>query len=93
VKPVLERVSFGKLASHPARTSPMGDDCGHSAYVCYRMTVGKFAKTLQLSHQLQYDVLMNIVRLFTLCFAKGVQAEFETNDAFDYGFGVDGNEL
>jgi hypothetical protein len=45
---ILERVSFGKLAPHPARTSSVRDDRRHPAYVSDWMTAGKFAKALQL---------------------------------------------
>jgi hypothetical protein len=38
---ILERVSFGKLASHPARARAMRDDGRHPTHVCDRMRGGQ----------------------------------------------------
>jgi len=55
--------------------------------------VGKFAKALQLPDELQYDVLVNVIGLGALRFLVRVEAEFETNDAFDHGLSVARNQL
>src|ERR1041384_341393 len=86
-------MTFRKLAPHPTRASPVRDDCRHPAHVCDWVTVRKFAKTLQLSQQLQHDFLLYVVGLFALSFAKRVQTKFEANDAFDYRFGMDCDQL
>jgi len=71
----------------------MRDNRRHPAHVCDGMSVRKFAKALQLAQQLEHHFLLDIVGLFALSFAKRVQAQFETNNAFDYRFGMDRNEL
>ena len=88
MKTILERVAFRKLSSHPARTSAMRDDCRHATHVSNRMAAREFAKALQLGHELQHDFLVNVVSLSALSFAIRVETEFETNDAFDYRFGM-----
>ena len=75
------------------RARPVRDDCRHSAHVCDWVTVGEFAKALQLSQQLQYDFLLNVVSLRTLRFAVRVETKFKANDAFDDRLGVNCDQL
>jgi len=93
VQTILERVSFRKLASHPTRTRAMGDDGRHPTHVRDRMRFGKLAKALQLRDELQHNVLMNVIGFGALRFLMRVEAEFETNDAFDHGLSVARDQL
>jgi len=86
-------MSFGKLAPQPASAGAMCDYCGYATQVSDRMTVGKFAKALQLGQQLQHDFLLDVVSFSALCFAVGAEAELVANDGFDYGLGVDRDQL
>src|SRR5215211_5184499 len=93
MKTIFERMTFGKLASHPASTGAMRDDCRHPTNVADRMSAPEFAKALQLRHELQQDFLVNVVGLGALRFAIRVETQFETNDAFDHRLGVDCDQL
>jgi hypothetical protein len=93
MKTILERVSFGKLASQPASAGAVCDYCGHATQVGNRMTVRKFAKALQLGQQLQQDFLLNVVSFSALRFAIGAEAQFVANNCFDYRLGVDRDQL
>jgi hypothetical protein len=65
-------VSLRKLSTHPTCTRSVRDDGSHSAHVCDWMSAGKFTEALQLSYQLQYHFLMNVVDFFALSSAEGV---------------------
>ncbi len=93
MKTILERVSFRKLSTHPARTGAMRNDSRHAAHVGNWMAGRQFAKSLQLGQQLQYNVLMNVIGLSSLDLAMRVEAEFETNNSFNYRLGMDRDEL
>jgi hypothetical protein len=71
----------------------MCDYCGHAAQVSNRVTVRKFSKALQLGQQLQHDFLLNVVSFRALRLAIGAEAQFVTNDSFDYRLGVDRDQL
>lgn len=93
MKPIFYCVAFRKLAAHPARARAMRDDRGHPAHVDDRIAAGCFAKPLQLGHELKHGFLVNIVDVSSLAFTVRAQAQFETDDVFDYRFGVGGNQV
>ena len=93
MKAIFERVTFGKVPAHPARTGAMRDDRRHPTNVADRMSTRQFAKALKLSHELQHDFLVNVVGLCALRRAVRVETQFEANDAFDDRLGVDCDQL
>lgn len=57
------------------------------------MPAGKFAKSLQLRHELQNDFLIKVVSLGFLRLMIGVETQFEANDTLYDWFGVNGDQL
>src|SRR5215204_6200237 len=89
IKAILQCVPFRKLPSHPPRTSAMRDDGSHPSHVGDRMPVRQFAKPLQLGHQLENNFLLDVVGFSSLSLTISVKTEFEPNNAFDNGLGMD----
>src|SRR4030095_8039896 len=61
VKAVLQRMSFGELATHPARASSMRYHSRQPAQVGNRMGVRLLAQLVQFGQQLQQDLLIYVV--------------------------------
>ena len=80
---VLERVTFGELAAHPARAGPVCDDGRHAAHVPDGVAVGASAKLTEPRQQLQQRLLTEVVGLGPLRRPVFAEVELVADDAFD----------